>query len=154
MEYQFDLRPGRDIYYTEGCSGKAALSPEDMPVFYQIWDVLLYLSGGEGFGLPAWEAMCSGLPVVYTNYSSHAEFLGQAKAGLAVEGILQPEESSCIWRMIADVPQAIEAVRRLYFNRELRRSLGANGHSFVQGYTVDIQAEKWHHIFQQLAKKI
>jgi glycosyltransferase involved in cell wall biosynthesis len=103
--------------------------------------------------LPAWEAMCSGLPVVYTNYSSHAELLGQANAGLPVEGILQPEAQSGIWRMVADMPQAIEAVRKLYFNRDLGRQLGAKGRAFVQNYTPEIQAEKWHRMFQRLCGK-
>ncbi len=150
LEHQFDLRRGRDLYYTEGFGLKAALSPEDMPVLYQLWDALIYLSGGEGFGLPAWEAMCCGLPVVYTDYSSHAEFLNEANAGLPVDGILQPESQSCILRMIADVGQAIEAVRKFYFNRALGRTLGQNGRAFVQQYTPEIQAEKWHRIFQRL----
>jgi glycosyltransferase involved in cell wall biosynthesis len=97
-----------------------------MPTLYQLWDCLLYLSGGEGFGLPSWEA------------------------GLAVDGVLQPENKTGYWRMIADVPQAIAAVRKLYFNRELGSQFGANGRSFVQEYTLEIQAERWHQIFQRL----
>jgi glycosyltransferase involved in cell wall biosynthesis len=111
---------------------------------------LLYLSGGEGFGLPAWEALCSSLPVIYTNYSAHAEFLSKARAGLPVGGILQPESKSCIWRMIADVPQALETVRYLFADRELGNRLGANGPAFVQQYLPEIQAAKWHQIVQNL----
>jgi glycosyltransferase involved in cell wall biosynthesis len=61
-----------------------------------------------------------------------------------------PEAGSCIFRMIADVPEAIEAVRKRYFNRELGKQLGQNGRAFVQQYTPEIQAEKWHRIFQGL----
>jgi glycosyltransferase involved in cell wall biosynthesis len=150
LEYEFGVERNQDVYYTEGCGIKAALSPQDMPTLYQLWDCLLYLSGGEGFGLPAWEAMCSGLPVVYSNHSSHAEFLARAEAGLPVDGVLQPENKTGYWRMIADVPQAIAAVRKLYFNRELGSQFGANGRSFVQEYTLEIQAERWHQIFQRL----
>jgi glycosyltransferase involved in cell wall biosynthesis len=150
IEEQFNLNRNKDVYYTEGCGLNAALSPNDMPALYQLWDALIYLSGGEGFGLPAWEAMCCGLPVIYTNYSSHSEFLGKASAGLPVDGILQPEAKTCILRMIADVSQTIEAVRKLYFDRELGRQLGQNGRAFVQNYTPEIQAEKWHQIFQRL----
>ena len=150
LEHEFGVQRDQDVYYTEGCGMNAALAPADMPTLYQLWDGLLYLSGAEGFGLPAWEAMCSALPVVYTNYSSHAEFLGDAQAGLPVEGILQPENKTGFWRMIADVPQAIAAVGEIYFNRELGRTLGANGRSFVQRYTPEIQAERWHGIFQRI----
>jgi len=154
LEEQFGLRRDRDIYYTPDHGLKSALAPDDVPILYRIWDGFLYLSGGEGFGLPAWEAMCSALPVVYTNYSAHGEFLTRGKAGIPVGGILQPEEKSCIWRMVADVPQAIEAVRRLYFDRVFARELGANGRSFVEQYGVDTQAEAWHRTFQQVMQRM
>jgi glycosyltransferase involved in cell wall biosynthesis len=127
---------------------KGALSLTEIPFLYNIWDCLLFLSGGEGFGLPAWEAMCSGIPSIYTNYSAHGEFVGKANAGIPVGGILQPEPKSCIWRMVADIPQVIGAVRRLYFDRKLAASMGENGLNFVKGYTPDIMVEKWHGIFQ------
>jgi glycosyltransferase involved in cell wall biosynthesis len=150
LEEQFALSRERDIFYTEGFGLKSALSPADVPALYNLWDCLLYLSGGEGFGLPAWEAMCSGLPLIYTNYSAHAELVGRAHAGLGVGGILQPERKSCIWRMIADVPQVIEAVRKLYFNRDLGCRLGCNGRQFAEQYRLEIQVERWHRIFQKI----
>ena len=124
LEQQFGLQRDRDLCYTPEHELKAALPPDEVPLLYNLWDCLLFLSGGEGFGLPAWEAMCSALPTVYTNYSAHGEFLTRAGAGLPVSGILQPERKSCIWRMIADIPQAIEAVRRLYHDRALGCQLG------------------------------
>ncbi len=153
LEQQFGLQRGRDIHYTEGHGPKAELAPKDMGTLFSLWDGLLYLTGGEGFGLPAWEAMCCGLPVVYTNYSSHAEFLGRANAGLPVGGILQPEPQTCIWRMLADVPQAVEAVRRLYFDADLRTALSRNGRSFAERFAPDVQVERWHNVFQQLLKR-
>ncbi|PYJ82484.1 MAG: hypothetical protein DME22_18595 [Verrucomicrobia bacterium] len=154
LEHGFAVKRGEDVYYTEGCGLKAALAPTDMPTLYQLWDCLLYLSGGEGFGLPAWEAMCSALPVIYTTHSSHAEFLGMASAGLAVDGILQPEGKTGFWRMIADVPNAVEAVRKLYFDRELGRTLGSHGRSFVQQYSLKLQGELWHRIFQGRDRRV
>jgi glycosyltransferase involved in cell wall biosynthesis len=150
LAQQFGLKRDRDIFYTAGCASKAALPPDSMPTLYNLWDALLYLTGGEGFGIPAWEAMCCGLPLVYTNYSSHAEFIGRGQAGLPVSGILQPERETCIWRMIADVPQAIEAVRKLYFDRKLRTQLSQNGRAFTERFSAELQVERWHGIFQQI----
>ncbi|SPE60132.1 hypothetical protein SBV1_370116 [Verrucomicrobia bacterium] len=150
IEYQFNVKRARDLHYTQGLGGRAALAPVDMPVLFQMWDALLYLTGGEGFGLPAWEAICTGLPVVYTDYSSHAEFLRLANGGLPVSGILQPEARSGVWRMIADVPQALEAVRRLYFDRELGPQMGANGRAFVQDFKPAVQADKWHEMLRRV----
>lgn len=152
LEEQFGLSRERDLFYTPGHGLKSALAPDDVPMLYRIWDCLLYLSGGEGFGLPAWEAMCSALPVVYTNYSAHGEFVTRAKGGLPIGGILQPEADSCIWRMVADVPQAIEAVRRLYFDRALARRLGNNGRQFAEKFGIETQVEAWHQTFCKLVR--
>jgi glycosyltransferase involved in cell wall biosynthesis len=154
LEEQFGLRRDGDLFYTPGHGLKSALAPDDVPMLYKIWDCLLYLSGGEGFGLPAWEAMCSALPVVYTHYSAHGEFLARARAGLPVGGILQPEPKTCIWRMVADVPQAVEAVRRLYYDRKLAQELGANGRAFVQQFAIETQVAAWHRTFAQLARPL
>jgi glycosyltransferase involved in cell wall biosynthesis len=150
LEEQFDVRAGRELFYTPDYGLKSGLAPGDVPMLYRIWDCLLYLSGGEGFGLPAWEAMCSALPVVYTNYSAHGEFLSRGQAGIPVGGILQPEPKNCIWRMVADVPQAIEAVRRLYFDRELGRGLGANGRNFAEQFGIETLVDAWHRTFQDV----
>jgi glycosyltransferase involved in cell wall biosynthesis len=154
LEAQFGLSRDGDIYYTPDHGLKSALAPDDVPMLYRIWDGLLYLSGGEGFGLPAWEAMCAALPVVYTNYSAHGEFLARGRAGLPVSGILQPEEKSCIFRMVADVPQVIEAVRLLYFNRVLGREFGANGRAFAEQFGIDTQVEAWHRTFSGLIQQV
>jgi glycosyltransferase involved in cell wall biosynthesis len=149
LEQQWGLRRDRDLYYTPEHGLKSALDPADVPTLYRLWDGMLYLSGGEGFGLPAWEAMCSALPLVYTKYSAHGEFVSRANAGFPVSGILQPEQS-CIWRMVADVPQVIQAVRRLYQDRALGKQLGLNGRRFVEQYTPEIQVPKWHELFQRV----
>ena len=62
IEAQFGVHRDRDLFYTPGHGLKSALALEDVPMLYRIWDCLLYLSGGEGFGLPAWEAMCAPYP--------------------------------------------------------------------------------------------
>jgi glycosyltransferase involved in cell wall biosynthesis len=95
--------------------------------------------------------MASGIPTIYTNYSGHADFLNKANAGLPVGGVLQPESTTCIWRMVADLSQVIEAIRRLYCDRKLGSLLGANGRAFVEGFAPEIVVSKWHEIFQNLA---
>ena len=52
--------------------------------------------------------------------------------------------------MIADVPQAIEAVRRLYFDRKLGQQFGVHGREFVQRFGIATQVEAWHRTFQEM----
>ena len=53
--------------------------------------------------------------------------------------------------MVADLSQVIEAIRRLYYDRKLASSLGANGRTFVEGFAPEIVVRKWHEIFQNVA---
>jgi glycosyltransferase involved in cell wall biosynthesis len=151
LQKLYDIQPGRDIHYTDSCCAGGHLAPADMPILYHLWDGLLYLSGGEGFGLPAWEAMCSGIPIIYTNYSSHAEFVRLPGAGLPVGGRLQPEPGTCILRLLADVAEALEAVRNLYFHREIGTALGRRGRAFAEQHSTEVQAARWHRLFQEIS---
>ena len=151
LETMYNLLPGRDLHYTEGCSPSSHLRPDDMPLLYNIWDALLYLSGGEGFGMPALESMASGLPVIYSDYSAHAEMLRRADAGIAVPGVLQPEAGCCIQRIISDPAAAVAAVRKLYYNSDERRRLGKNGRHFATVNELDLIVSNWHNMFQEFS---
>lgn len=54
----------------------------DMVKLYNAADVLLFCTGGEGFGLPLIEAQACGVPVVTTDYAAGPEQVG---AGLTVK---------------------------------------------------------------------
>lgn len=149
----FNIETDVDVYYTSDLLPTNGLKPADMAIVHGLCDVLLYLSGGEGFGLPAWEAMCSGVPVVYTDYSSHAEFLREAQAGLAVSGVLQPEPGSCTLRLIADVRSAIRCLRGLICSPLKRQQLGRSGRRYCERYSTTNTARLWHSVFKELSHK-
>jgi glycosyltransferase involved in cell wall biosynthesis len=148
LQAMYDVRPGRDVYYTEGLTHNSRLTPHDMPTLFQIWGVLLCLSGGEGFGMPVWEAMSTGLPCVVTNYSTHGELVSRAGAGITVGGQLQPEPGSCILRMVPDVDQALTAILNLYHNRDLCVTYGNAGRLFALRHSCKAQAPRWHALLQ------
>ena len=62
--------------------------------FYTTGSCFLWPSRGEGFGLPALEALACGLPVIASNHSAHLEFLtknGQPRPGvLLLDGKVEP----------------------------------------------------------------
>lgn len=51
----------------------ADISNEELGSLYELSSLFLFCSRGEGFGLPAAEAMLQGLPVIYTNFSACPE---------------------------------------------------------------------------------
>jgi glycosyltransferase involved in cell wall biosynthesis len=68
------------------------LTSEEMVTLYKSVSVLLFLSRGEGFGLPAVESMLCGIPVVYTNWSSSAE-VAKSPVNYSVKYVLDEAHS-------------------------------------------------------------
>ena len=78
------------LLYDRKGSAKVYLYDIEMPKwelgrFYTMANVFLWPSRGEGFGLPALEALACGLPVIASNHSAHLEFL--TKAGIPRPGV-------------------------------------------------------------------
>ncbi|WP_135548951.1 glycosyltransferase [Paenibacillus cymbidii] len=55
---------------------------EEMPSFYTAGSCYVIATRGEGWNLPALEAMSSGIPVITTNWSAHLDFLHERNSYL------------------------------------------------------------------------
>jgi len=66
------------------------LPPESMPALYRAADCFVLPTRGEGWNLPAIEALASGLPVITTAWSGHLEYLSDANAFLVRCDGLEP----------------------------------------------------------------
>jgi glycosyltransferase involved in cell wall biosynthesis len=139
------------IIYTEGLQNSRGLPPAELAKLISSWDGMLYLSGGEGFGVPAFEALMSGIPVIYTNYSSHADFCKHG--GLPVRVNFIPELGLSIQRSIADTDHAIQQCLVAYRNRTDFAELGAKGRAFTETKDLDTIVDQWHTIFQEMMQK-
>ena len=55
---------------------------DEMPAFYADADAMVLPSRGEGYNLPALEAMAAGLPLIVTGHGGHRDFCGPDQARL------------------------------------------------------------------------
>jgi len=134
-----------------GSDGQRGLPPRALAELVATWDAMLYLSGGEGFGVPAFEAMQSGVPIIYTNYSSHADFCKYG--GLPVRCTFIPQEAHLINRSIADTGDAVSKVLQAYRNPHSISKLGLAGREFTKSKSVEIITDQWDTLFTKLYNK-
>ena len=136
--------------YTNGLQSSKGLPPKMVADLYASWDALLYLSGGEGFGIPAFEAMACGTPVIYSNYSSHKDFCKEGGVSVNVRYI--PELAFAIHRSIADINDAIKKILWAYSNRDSLIDLGLNGRAFAATKNTEVVTDEWINLFRDLMK--
>ena len=112
------------------------ISPAEMRLIYSAFDVLLFPSMGEGFGIPAIEAQACGTPVIATNFSAQTELVAP-KAGFLVDS--QPfwdtaqNADFCI-PFIQDIYESLEFA---YQNRDVLTAAGAAARTFAEAYDAD-----------------
>lgn len=121
--------------------------PDDsMQDFYSGIDVLMMLSGAEGFGLPIIEAYASNVPVVYTKYGSLAEI--GAYAGCPVDPmVVMPQPNTLTGRAIANIGQAITEILKI-------RKDGPRNTRTIAKEVFDIEkiVDQWEHLLKQKAR--
>ena len=105
-------------------------------------DVYMSLHRGEGFGLGIAEAMSLGKAVVVTDYSATTEFCNSENAITVPYKIVKVPASQIdtddykyvkLWAE-PDIDAAANALRRLYDDPTLRKTIGEKGRAFVCDY--------------------
>ena len=110
------------------------VSPEDLPIVYNLADVFIYPSLYEGFGLPPLEALACGTPVITTAVSSMPEHVGQA-------GLLVPP---------GDETALTQALIRLLNDQELKSRLSVLGPQQAAQFTWTRTARETLQIYEKV----
>jgi glycosyltransferase involved in cell wall biosynthesis len=137
--------------YTKQVSGLTGVASKDLAALISSWDIMLYPSGGEGFGNPLAESLAAGTPAVYSNYSSHAEF---AKfGGLPIKCTYQPELMHGIQRAAVDTNDAVRQVLRMIEEPRLRKELSIKGRLHMAQYNIPHMVDTWDQILTSMVSQ-
>ena len=125
------------------------IPPGVMAGLYNVFDVLLSPSYGEGFGIPIMEAQACGTPVIVTDWTAMPELVG---AGWKVGGTIFDHVMAEGFWMRPDVPQIVDALEKAYEARgdmELR----ARAREFALQYDADkVLEDYWKPALEQILK--
>ena len=106
---------------------------EELPLYYQGAEMLVFPSIYEGFGIPILEAMACGIPVITSNISSMPEVAGNAAV------LVNPYETN----------EIAAAMQRICSNRDLRKDLIAKGSKNVKRFSWEKTAEKTLSVYEE-----
>lgn len=98
QEYPGTLKAIKDLGLSKNVILTGYVPHEEMPLFYNGADLLVFLSLYEGFGLPPLEAMACGTPVVVSNSSSLPEVVGDA--GILVDPLNTRDITNAISKVL------------------------------------------------------
>ncbi len=112
------------------------VSDDDVPIFYNAAETLVYPSLFEGFGLPPLEAMACGTPVITANRTSLPEVVGDA--GIMVDPY--------------DTDALADAMSRVLSDESLRAEMSAQGLKQAKEFDWERAAQKALSIYREVCR--
>jgi glycosyltransferase involved in cell wall biosynthesis len=117
---------------------------------YNLFDIMVLPSFGEGFGLPLLEAMAAGTPCVTTDFSAAAELVRGRGELIAVRTRLIVGRN--IEQAVADVDDMVACMDRLYDDAQLRERHRRAGLAFARELDWKNIVPQWHQLLASLAE--
>ena len=117
------------------------ITPRELALVYSAFDVLLFPSMGEGFGIPAVEAQACGTPVIVTDFSAQSELAGP---GYKTAAQLRWDPSQLAYFCTPLIDDIADALIHAYENQDLLASAGPKCRDFALQYDADrVFREHW-----------
>ena len=135
---------------SKSASIQKALSKEKLNEIYNLFDVMVLPTAGEGFGLPILEAMAAGVPVIATNYSSCVELLEGRGELIRVKEFLTAGRHN-IEYAIPDIDDLVAKLDLLYTQPELRKKHSNSGLAFALTLDWDEIVRCWDNLLIEVA---
>jgi len=137
------------IYYTAIHSVAYAAARMMMPDIYNMFDIHVLTTSGEGFGLPILESLACGVPNVMTDYTTAEELIGNDR-GVRVKIKAYHYGAYLTKRAFVDVDDLVQAFIKLHDDKEFRKKCSENAFKFAQGYDWKIVNKMWDNLFQEI----
>lgn len=126
------------------------VSREDLAKIYQVMDVQLSMTTGEGFGICTIEGMACGVPMVITDYTSTGELVPEG-TGFKVPVQRTITGSYDVERAFADITYASNKLNYYFHNRNalLQHSMKSVEH-IRANYSWDVVYPQWESLIRKV----
>ena len=115
---------------------------------YNCFDVYCQITKGEGFGIPMLEAMACGKPVLYTDFSSCPEVVGNAGLPIKVAGLIGTVYGG--FEALTDVDDLTEKMIMMIEDDELRKKLSRKALKRAKQFTWEKVGDIFEEALQSL----
>ena len=111
---------------------------EEVAQTYNMWDLNVTPTGGEGFGLTEIEGMACGLPNIATDYTTTQELTIEGSPGPRGTPVPYKDlywdkmDVAAVRRSLIDVDALADTFNKYYYNRELVTKHGENAREWVE----------------------
>jgi glycosyltransferase involved in cell wall biosynthesis len=112
------------------------INDDELPLWYNAADLLVYPCSYAGFGLPPLEAMACGTPVITSNTTSMPEVVGEA--GIMIDPL--------------DIKIMVQKMHQLLIDKELADDLSKKGLNRAQHFNWDDSAKRTFEIYKKIEK--
>jgi len=123
---------------------------EKLNEIYNLFDVMVLPSAGEGFGLPILEAMAAGTPVIATNYSACVELLEGRGEVIGVKEFITAGRHNVEYA-IPDIDDLITKLDLLYSRADLRKKHSESGLEFARTLDWEVIVKSWDRLLTKVA---
>jgi len=116
-------------------------------MIYNMFDIHMLPTTGEGFGLPIIESMAAGIPNAATDYTSSRELLEGHGELIPVTGYIIGQLNTR--RALPSVTGMTEIMNKLYYDKELRDRYSRDSIEFAKDFTWDKIVQMWLDLFEK-----
>lgn len=151
IEYLIDYyKVNDDVVMPRENTKDGSLSDKTIREIYNIGDLFVLPTMGEGFGMIYHESMACGTPVLTTNCSACPYTLGGN--GFLIEPRTTFHHADGVSQAVVDAEDLANKIVDLYNQPELLKEKGQEGKKFVSQFTPEKQVDKLDKIFDKVIK--
>jgi len=136
--------------------GRVGMPREEVAKVYNMWDLNLNCTGGEGFGLTHIEGFACGLPSIACDYTTSKELIMDGspspRGQLTKYDLLwQKMDVAAVQRSLVDIDDLVKVMNKYYYNRDLVTEHGKNAEKWVKkNCSWKVIGKQWHNLVEDV----